>query len=71
MPNFNTLFTAGTIVFGCIIFISGLALGLKINSGDVIREVVVPYRISPAMTITCYDPELQRCDTIYTYREHY
>lgn len=71
MPNFNSLFTVGTIVFGCIVFICGLALGLVINSGNVTNEVIVPYRISPAMTITCYDSELQKCDTIYTYREHY
>mgnify|MGYP001565857309 CR=1 FL=1 len=32
-------------------------------------EIETTRRISPAMTVVCYDPDHLRCDTTYTYRE--
>ena len=50
-------------------FLGGFIVGVVPWGGRDKCEIETSRRISPAMTVVCYDPDHLRCDTTFTYRE--
>ena len=61
---------AGIVIIGisCIVFVGGMGTMAFISGPCECTEVSSTAKIHPGLTITCYDIEQEKCDTVYTYK---
>ena len=61
---------AGIVIIGisCIVFVGGMGTMAFISGPCECTEVSSAAKIHPGLTITCYDIEQEKCDTVYTYK---
>ena len=56
------------IIGGSVVFFGGMGTMAFISGPCECTEVSSTVKIHPNLTITCYDSERTKCDTVYTYK---
>jgi len=56
------------IIGGSVVFFGGMGTMAFISGPCECTEVSSTAKIHQNLTITCYDAELTKCDTVYTYK---